>query len=339
MIAARLPAIFGIAGFPALWVSLSLAGLAASISQIALSWTTLELTASPVGVALTLAVRMVPSLLLGIPLGAVSDRVDRRRLIRTANLVAGGVGLLVAGLAFGGLLGVPAIVAFSFVFGIIDTARTTATQAYVYDLVGPDRATNGLAMSNLGAQLFGSAGAILGGVLIAAGGLGSGFGVATACWLVGAIVLGRTHAPGSVVVDRLTPSARSALTLLGRNREVRWILAMVIVTEVLGFSSMTLTPTFARDVLDVGAAGLGVLVGGSIDRGRRRAAPAGARRRGDPDGPAAARPRRGVRAAARRLRPERALPGLARGHVRHRGGRRRGGHARPDAPPARDRRP
>ena len=262
MIAARLPAIFGIAGFPALWVSLSLAGLAASISQIALSWTTLELTASPLGVALTLAVRMVPSLLLGIPLGAVSDRVDRRRLIRSANLVAGGVGLLVAGLAFGGLLGVPAIVAFSFVFGIIDTARTTATQAYVYDLVGADRATNGLAMSNLGAQLFGSAGAILGGVLIAAGGLGSGFGVATAGWLVAAIVLGRTRATESVAVDRLTPSARSALTLLGRNREVRWILVMVIVTEVLGFSSMTLTPTFARDVLDVGAAGLGVLVAG-----------------------------------------------------------------------------
>ncbi len=190
MIAARLPAIFGIAGFPALWVSLSLAGLAASISQIALSWTSLELTASPLGVALTMTVRMAPSLLLGIPLGAASDRVDRRSLIRAVNLAAAATGLIVAGLAFGGYLGVPAILFFSFVFGTIDTARTSATQAYVYDLVGKDRATNGLAMSNLGVQLFGSAGAILGGILIAAGGLGSGFGVATACWLVAAIVLG-----------------------------------------------------------------------------------------------------------------------------------------------------
>ena len=73
VIAARLPAIFGIAGFPALWVSLSLAGLAASISQIALSWTSLELTASPLGVALTMTVRMAPSLLLGIPLGELWD--------------------------------------------------------------------------------------------------------------------------------------------------------------------------------------------------------------------------------------------------------------------------
>ncbi len=262
MIGSRLPAIFGVAGFPALWASLSLGGLAGSIAMIALSWTTLELTSSPLGVALTMAVRMAPSLLLGIPLGAASDRVDRRRLIRSTNLAASGVGLVIAGLAFAGALGVPAILVVSFVFGVIDTARTTATQAYVYDLVGSDRATNGLAMSNLGSQLSGSIGAIVGGLLIAWGGLGSAFLIATVAWLIAAILLGRSSAVGSVAVDRPTPSARRALTLLGRNRDVRWILTLVVGAEILGFSSMTLTPTFARDVLGVGAAGLGLLVAG-----------------------------------------------------------------------------
>lgn len=262
MIAARLPAIFGIAGFPALWVSLGLSGASGAIAVLGLSWTTLELTSSPLSVALTLAVRVLPSLLLGIPLGAATDRVDRRRLQRWLNVAAAAVGLVVAGLAFGGALGVPAILVASAVFGTIDTARAAATQAYVYDLVGRDRATNGLAMSNLAATVFGPVGGILGGVLVAAGGLALGFVVATVGWLVAAAVLVRTPAHERAAVGRLNPSARRALTLIGRNRDVRWILAIVITTEILGFASMTLTPTFARDVLVVGAVGLGVLGAG-----------------------------------------------------------------------------
>jgi MFS family permease len=280
VIVARLPALFRFAGFPAFWLSLSLGGLASSIAQIALSWTTLELTGSPLGVALTLAVRVVPWLLFGIPLGALSDRVDRRRMIRWTNLIAAGVGLAAALLVLGGALAVPAILVLSFVFGTIDSARIVATQAYAYDLVGAENATGGLALSNLGTALFGSVGALLGGVLIAWGGLGSGFGVAALAWLGAALLLGRWSAPviqpglpdGPVErpverpvdrpVDRPEPSPRRALTLLARNRDLRWILALVVVAEVFGFSSMALTPTFARDVLQVGAVGLGVLVAG-----------------------------------------------------------------------------
>ena len=262
MIAARLPAVFASAGFPALWASLSLNGLASSVVQVALAWTTLELTSSPLGVGLTFAVRVVPSLLFGIPLGAVSDRLDRRRLIRSMNLAAAAAGAVLAGLAYGAVLGVPAILLFSFLFGLIDTARIPANQAYVYDLVGPDRATNGLAMSNLGSMLFVSVGAIVGGFLIAQGGLGSGFVVAALAWLAAAVVLGRSSVVGRFAHEGPTPSARRALTLLGRNRDVRWILAIVVAGEIFGFSSMALTPTFAKDVLAVGAAGLGLLVAG-----------------------------------------------------------------------------
>lgn len=262
MIAARLPAIFGIAGFPALWASLALGGAAGSIAVLGLSWTALELTASPLGVALTLAVRVAPSLLFGIPLGAATDRVDRRRLLRWLNVAAAAVGLIVGGLAYGGGLGVPAILVASAVFGTIDTVRAAATQAYVYDLVGRARATNGLAMSNLAPALSGPVGAIVGGVLVAEGGLAAGFVVAAVLWLVAAVVLVQASATDRTVVDRPSLSARRALTLIGRNRDLRWILAVVILTEILGFSSMTLTPTFARDVLLVGAVGLGVLGAG-----------------------------------------------------------------------------
>ncbi len=49
------------------------------------------------------------------------------------------------------------------------------------------------------------------------------------------------------------------MTLITRNRRVALIALVVVVTEVFGFSSITVYPTFARDILDSDAAGLGAL--------------------------------------------------------------------------------
>ena len=49
------------------------------------------------------------------------------------------------------------------------------------------------------------------------------------------------------------------MTLIARNRLVALIALVVIVGEVFGFSSLTVFPTFARDVLHSDATGLGAL--------------------------------------------------------------------------------
>ena len=49
------------------------------------------------------------------------------------------------------------------------------------------------------------------------------------------------------------------MTLITRNRRVALIALVVVMAEVFGFSSLTVYPTFARDVLDSDAAGLGAL--------------------------------------------------------------------------------
>ena len=50
------------------------------------------------------------------------------------------------------------------------------------------------------------------------------------------------------------------MTLMARNKLITTIALMIILVEVLGFSSFTLVPTFAIDVLGVSAAGLGALL-------------------------------------------------------------------------------
>lgn len=256
-----LPGAFRVPGFGLLWVSLASVGFGTSVSQVALTWTMLELTGSPFMVGAALAARLAPFLVFGLPLGALSDRVDRRRLIIWANLagatLAGGIALL----AFAGEIGVAAILLLSFALGSIDTARMTATQAYVYDLVGSGSATSGIALSNLGSQIAGSAGAVVGGVVIAQLDLGVAFVLTTAAGLVAAVVLMLATPPARTELVVPETNARQALTLLVRDRTVAAIALLIILTEIFGFSTSALVPTFAKDILHVDAAGLGVLLG------------------------------------------------------------------------------
>ena len=256
-----LPGAFRVPGFGLLWVSLASIGLGTAISQVALTWTMLALTGSPFMVGAALSARLAPFLVFGLPLGALSDRVDRRRLIIWANVAGAALSGAIAALAFAGEVGITAILVLSFALGSIDTARMTATQAYVYDLVGSGSATSGIALSNLGSQLAASAGAVVGGVVIAQLTFGAAFILTAAAGLAAAVVLLLATPPErtELIVPETNP--RQALTLLVRDRTVAAIALLIVLTEIFGFSTSALVPTFAKDILLVDAAGLGVLVG------------------------------------------------------------------------------
>jgi MFS family permease len=256
-------AAFRIPGYPALWVSGAAAAVGWSVSFVAVGWITLQVSDSPLAVAATFAVRLLPALLLGIPLGALVDRYDRRMTLITVNVLSLIAMLAVAGIAFADQLGLPEILATSLVLGTFDTLRGTANQSYAVDLAGPQGATNAIALGNLGGALLGSVGAIIGGIVLEEYGPGATFVVAALPSSVAAalLLLSRRRGHGERAVPRLTPSFRSSITLILRNRLVATIAFVVVVGEALGFSTMSLYPTFARDVLHVDAAGLGLMSG------------------------------------------------------------------------------
>jgi MFS family permease len=254
-------AAFRIPGYAALWVSGTAAAVGWSVSFVAIGWITLQVSDSPLAVSLTFAARLVPALVLGIPLGALVDRFDRRLTLVLVNALSFVAMLVVAGLAATANLGLVEILAASLGLGVLDTVRGTANQSYAFDLAGPDGATNAIALGNLGGQAVGSVASVIGGVVLDAYGPASTFALAAVPAIVAAVLLfvtgrsGRRERPP----PRLVPSFGRSLTLIGRNRLVALIALIVIVGEVLGFSSISLHPTFARDVLHVDAAGLGTM--------------------------------------------------------------------------------
>jgi MFS family permease len=269
-----LPAPFAIPGFAGLWVSVSLASFVRVITQIVLSWLTLEATGSPFIVGVVAAARMVPQLVIGIPAGALADWLDRRLLIAASNALNIVLLLATAGLVATGLLSTPLLIGVSVLYGILDTVRMAAAQSHAYALVRSARANSGMALTSLGTQLLSTLGGLAGGYALDRYGSPITFGLIAVVALIATFTpymqFGSTQPEAAASPPDGAPAARPtqrpgvdlgrAMTLATRNRMLGVLAIAIILAEIFGFATQTLMPTFARDVFDVGASGLGIMM-------------------------------------------------------------------------------
>ncbi len=232
--------------------------------QVALGWFVLELTNSPFMVAFSIGLRMSPMFLFGIPAGSVADIVDRRHFIRLLNLA---LALPTAAIALLILLEVAQlwhVLALSFIVGSLHTFHLATRASLAYDIVGPSLGVQGLALITLTLRLGGMVGSIVAGLVTAHLGSHFAFFAIAASYLLSATVLFFFR-----FADRPVPKISHSMieSLKGYIREARTnrtLLTMMILTglvEMLGFSYQALLPSLARDVLGVGADGLGILDG------------------------------------------------------------------------------
>jgi MFS family permease len=249
--------------------SWALAGGAASfswtLSNVAFSWVTLVVTSDPLAVGAVFAIRFVALMLFGIPAGVLADRVDRRRLVIAVSLGGTAVAVALAAIsaAQGGGLTFLFLAAGSFLLGTLDTVRIAAGTAYTVDLVGPAIATAGIAVTNLVAQAAGIGGSAIGGVLLERFGLPVSFlAMGAGLALVALLLAARGRSPvhgADPAAPREHASLTKAFTLVRRDPAIALLTITVIVIEILGFSSMTLLPSFARDVFDGGPDAYGIM--------------------------------------------------------------------------------
>ena len=256
-------------GFGLVWMSICLNAYSNHISNVGLSWLALEFTGSPVGVGAAWAIRMLPKLFLSVPFGSLSDRIDRRILLEYTNWGGAAMSAIAVFVSIQGWFGFGGVILVSMMVGVFDVAQTTLAKAYVYDVVGPRDAVNGLALEQLANRLFG-----------VVGGISTGF----ALWLwggLGALVMMAVTYLGSAgllaVIPKLAPDTAVNYKLASASRDkdagawasvfgimrspVVLIFAVIaMAAEVFAYSHESLAPSFARDVLMAGEQGLGNLV-------------------------------------------------------------------------------
>ena len=251
--------------FRLLWASTVLYSLATGMEQVSVGWLIFELTDSELMVGVGAAARMVPFFALGLLSGAIADRWGRRLLLRLGTLGASAVALLMALFLIGGLANVWMVIALVAALGCTFAFVLTVRQTYTYDIVGPSLSLNGLALGAMAMQGGGIAGSLTSGAMIQAVGPGWQFAAAAFCYLCSAAATmaignpGRSERPAAASVLR---NLMGYIRLLRNYRLLLVLMFLTASTEVLGFTHTTLLPVFAREVIQVGPTGLGIMTAG-----------------------------------------------------------------------------
>lgn len=135
-----------------------------SFTNFALPLLVFKLTGSPTNLALTTAAEFVPYLLFGLVLGAIVDRVDRKRLMVSVDVVRAAVIAVLPVLSLLGVLRVEEIYAVAFIQATMGILFDSGEFAAVPSLVGRDE----LVTANARIMSTNSAGQIVGPVLAGA---------------------------------------------------------------------------------------------------------------------------------------------------------------------------
>ena len=245
-----------------LWFSTVSNQLGQGMQHVVAGWLVFDLTGSGGMVGVIFAVRGLPNLLVGLIAGSVTDRVDRRTVMRFA--VSGlALSALVPGLLLSaGQLAIWQLMVFTFLLGTFQAFYMTARQVYVYDVVGGGGAINAIALISLGQRVGQVLGSLLAGGLIYWQGPGGSFLAMSLGYVIGALTLYTLrNAGGSAPVQR-EPIGENILNYfraLKNNRVMLSLMVSTAATEIFGFSHQVMLPILAKDVLQVSALGLGVL--------------------------------------------------------------------------------
>jgi MFS family permease len=252
---------FGIPGYPRYFTAMMLSRSAYMLVSLSQGWLILQLTNSPFWVGLGVGLLGASQTLFSVPMGAVADRLDRRRILLAAFACSAALLATVGLLTLAGAIRPWHMLVFMSLLGLLIAAERPATTGLLYDLVGPDRLLNASAFRFMGYSLMHVASALAGGVVLQRLGPGQNFMIGAAGYLGGLAILLLLPLPGLVArsVEPFTETVVAGLRYAVHMPPIRRLLLMSVVVEGFGFAYGAMLPVLARDVLRVDGLGLGYL--------------------------------------------------------------------------------
>jgi len=234
-------------------------GLGLQMQTVAVGWLVYALTDDPLALGLVGLVTFLPMLLLALVAGHVADRVERRLVLLACYLANVAVATALFFLVVSGATAVWPIFALVVVNGASRAFLNPAGQALLPNLVPPEQLGQAVALNSSLMQIASIGGPALGGLLYALGGAAV-FGAATASFGLAFILSAAIRHRG----ERRARERMSWATLLAGVRYIRsrpvilGAVSLDLFAVLLG-GAAALFPIFARDILEVGPWGLGLL--------------------------------------------------------------------------------
>lgn len=246
-------------GFALLWLSRLAATFATQITSVAVGWQVYDLTRDPFDLGLVGLVQFAPALLLVLVTGAAADRFNRRLIVAACLAVEALCAAALLILTLRGDLAVGLVFAVLFGFGVARAFLNPAQQSLVPNLVPPEALASAIALSSSTWQFAVITGPVAGGLLY---GLGAPipYGVAAMLLAIATFLAVLIPKPPQKRVPE--PATWSTLVAgfryVWHEKVVLGAISLDLFAVLLG-GAIALLPVYARDILEVGPWGLGLL--------------------------------------------------------------------------------
>jgi len=229
------------------------------IVSVAVGWQVYDLTRDPFDLGIVGIVQFLPSLLLVLVTGVVADRFGRRLIMTLATLVEAGCALGLLLLTLRGLHGPLPIFLVLVMFGIARAFYGPASSSLFANLVPQEDFANAIAWNSSAWQTATIVGPVAGGLLY---GLSAEVAYATAAvlMLVAALLVFTIPKPAQqTATDK--PTMQTLFAGFGYIWGEKIVLGAISLDlfAVLLSGASALLPVYARDILELGPWGLGLL--------------------------------------------------------------------------------
>lgn len=252
-------AAFRHSAFRKYWGARFLSAFAVQIVSVSVGWQIYDQTRDAFNLGMVGLVQFLPALLLVLVTGAAADRFGRRLVMGLSLILEAFVTALLLGLTLAGLFEPPAVFASLLVFGIARAFLGPASASLVVNLVPAQDFANAVSWNSSAWQVATIVGPVAGGLLY---GLSPviAYSVATAFLIAGSLLIFAIPKPK----QHRTAEARSLSTMLAgfryiwKEKIVLGAISLDLFAVLLG-GTVALLPVYARDILDLGPWGLGLL--------------------------------------------------------------------------------
>ncbi len=233
------------------------------MQTLAQSWLVLSLTSSAFFLGLVSVFQFAPMLVLGLFAGVVADRMPKRRLLVITQAIAAVLAGTLAVLTFTDTIQLWQVYLLGFLLGVNNAFDMPTRQAFVVEMVGKDDLPNAIALNS---SLFNAArivGPAVAGGLLAAFGPAVCFAINSVSYVAvisGLLMMQVAPLARAQVTQRRLDQIREGLRYVRRTPEILRPVVLVGFVATFGMNFNIWVPLLAKNDLDGGASGFGLLM-------------------------------------------------------------------------------
>lgn len=257
--------IFESGNFLRLWALGGLVNATRWVEMLAAGLFVFRITGSGLEVAIVLAARSLPMLLLGAIMGVVCDSIDRRRVLLAGMLISAASATTIAVLGSAGMARPWHLLVAAVISGSVWSTELSARRRMIGECAGPALVSRVIALDSLTNSIARIVGPLLGSLTFAYFGLPGAYGLSAAALFIGlALVRGVHHTQTTrpLALARIPQDLASGFRYATREVTVLGVLAVTAAMNLFAFSYTAIIAPLAQRGFGMPEAMTGLLAAG-----------------------------------------------------------------------------